>query len=93
MGGRVLLQKLSIHGELRVWVIVQSLQSVRKRHLSELVVMPVGFSVRSNVHELGSRIAAKALAESVGKAVTILKEFLERYTFGDSAVIEEHGYI
>ncbi len=89
MGGGIFLKELTVVGEMRCFVVFDTLQGISQRHVREAVVVPVIFAVGGDVHKLRALLIRERADEPSGEVIAVFQNILERYGIGYRAVIKE----
>ena len=86
------MEIFAIIGYLCQVIRFNELETVSQGHVPEAMVVAVGFTVRSNVNELGpSSAVVKRTDQPLGKAFSALEQTLEGNPSGDRAIIKKEG--
>jgi hypothetical protein len=84
------MEIFAIVGYLCQVIGFNELETVSQGHVPEALVVAIGFTVRSNVHELGPAPAVvKRADQPLGKGFSALEQTLEGNPSGDRAIIEK----
>ncbi len=86
------LEKLAIICKLRELIRLDVMQRIRKRHLTEAMMMAVTLAVCRDVHQLRPlpRVR-KAAHQAVGKTLAIVQQSFEGHALRNGPVIKKYG--
>jgi hypothetical protein len=70
---RVVGQPLSVDRELNIFCGVDPLERPGERHVAVALMMPVGFAIRRDVHELGVDSVGEQVQHTVREPVAVVE--------------------